>query len=102
TKFVPVTWTDVPPVAGPELGAISATVGAGPPAMTEKIAEGLVLDCSSGLVTVTEYEPNADPTVETLTVTDVGLVKVTLLTVTLGIEACSRFANPAPGSTKPE
>ena len=62
------------------------------------IRPAAVTDCPSGLVTVTFFAPAVEPTVDTLMVRCVESVYVTLLTMTPGINATMRLANPAPGS----
>ena len=65
----------------PATGASMATSG---PGVTRRIAP-LVAPCASGLTTLIVLSPGVAPTVDTLIVTVVGPVRVTLLTVTPGM-----------------
>lgn len=69
------------------------------PGVTRRIAP-LVAPCASGLTTLIVLSPGVAPTVDTLIVTVVGPVRVTLLTVTPGMAAPIRQRNPGPGSKK--
>jgi hypothetical protein len=69
------------------------------PGVTRRIAPLDAL-CPSELTTVIGLSPGDAFTVETLTVTVVGPVRVTLFTVTPGMLAAIRHRYPAPESTK--
>lgn len=59
-------------------------------------------DCRSGLVTVTLFDPSGVPTVETFTVSEVGLLNVVLFTATpLFTDASRRLAKPGPPTSGP-
>ena len=79
----------------PATGASMTTSG---PGVTRRIAP-LVAPCASGLTTLIVLSPGVAPTVDTLIVTVVGPVRVTLLTVTPGMAAPIRQRKPGPGST---
>ena len=82
-----------------ELGELKK--GAAVP-VTVKINPVSCANCPSGLMTLTILVPGVDPTVDTVTVSVVGLTTVTAVTVTPGISTPIRLIKPGPGSKNPE
>lgn len=91
-KLVPFTAKVRVPFWPSALGLTDEIVG--PPALAPTVRMPLPVPvCPSGFVTVTLWGPATAPTVETFNVTCVGLLKVTLLTVTPPVTDAAMWLN---------